>query len=141
MKKILLFIFSMIALCSYGQSEIPKDSTLLEIQEQIWDIQKKLEPQERYKIYPTENIYVLLRLDTATGRVDIMQWSLDKEKEFINDINSEDLSLSYTLKNGTFELYPTKNMYQFILMDKTNGRCWHLQWGVKISERWIRRMR
>ena len=30
-------------------------------------------------------------------------------------------------------------MYQFILLDKTDGRTWHVQWGEK-AERWIRRI-
>ena len=31
----------------------------------------------RYKLYQTENIYTLLQLDTKTGMIEQVQWSLD----------------------------------------------------------------
>lgn len=92
----------------------------------------------RYKMYKTENIYNLLKLDTATGIIEIVQWSLKSKNEFSTYINSRELT--YTPKIGKFELYPTNNMYQFILLDTTDGRTWHVQWGTKSSEMWIRRI-
>ena len=49
-------------------------------------------------------------------------------------------AVGYGHGSGTFELYPTKNMYQFILLDKTDGRMWHVQWGTESSKQWIRRI-
>lgn len=92
----------------------------------------------RYKIYPTENIYNLLKLDTQTGKIDQIQWSLDDNKEFIQPLNRSDLSWIDNL--NSFELYPTPNMYQFILLDKATGRTWHVQWGLSDQKRWIRRI-
>lgn len=92
----------------------------------------------RYKMYQTENIYNLLKLDSATGYIEQVQWSLNDDEEMVVTINSSDLS--YERKIGTFELYPTKNMYQFILLDTTNGRTWHVQWGTESNKRWIRRI-
>ena len=60
-----------------------------------------------------------------------------KDKHINFTINNDDLSLGSG--SGTFELYPTKNMYQFILLDKVTGRQWHIQWGMEASKRWIRR--
>lgn len=94
----------------------------------------------RYKLYQTENIYTLLELDTKTGRIKQVQWSLDSDNEGSVSINDEDLSYGYGYGSGSYELFPTKNMYQFILIDKTDGRKWHIQWGMKSSERWIRRI-
>ena len=96
--------------------------------------------QKRYKLYPTENIYNLLLLDTKTGQIEQVQWSLEFDKEGTTTINSDDLSYGVGPGPGTFELYPTKNMYQFILIDKTDGRKWHVQWGLSDSKRWIRRI-
>lgn len=92
----------------------------------------------RYKIYKTENLYNMLKLDTATGRIEQVQWSLDDNKEFTIILNSQ--ILSYTGKIGTFELYPTNNMYQFVLLDTTDGRVWHVQWGTESKKRWIKRI-
>lgn len=94
---------------------------------------------ERYKLYPTENIYNFLLLDTKTGKIEIVQWALEKNKEFSVTLNDEDLSF-ISSENGTFELYPTKNIYQFILLDKVNGRRWHVQWGFEATKRWIKRI-
>ena len=97
----------------------------------------KIEANNRYKFYPTENIYNFLKLDTRTGRIEQVQWSLDNDKEGSTIINNEDLSWS---SGGLFELYPTQNMYQFLLLDKSNGRAWNVQWGMKDKERCIQRI-
>ena len=96
--------------------------------------------KQRYKLYQTENIYTLLQLDSKTGMIEQVQWSLDSENEGSVTINDDDLNFGFGSGSGSFELYPTKNMYQFILLDKTNGRKWHVQWGMKTKERWIRRI-
>lgn len=101
-------------------------------------LEKERTLSERYKIYPTENLYILIKLDTQTGKLDLIQWSLKSKDEFNVTLNASDLSV-YTNLNS-FELYPTKNMYQFILLDKATGRNWHVQWSTKDSERWIRRI-
>ena len=108
--------------------------------EQLNQININTSLKGRYKLYPTENIYHFLELDTKTGKIKQVQWNLDEDKEFTSTINSEDLNLGYGYGSGTFELYPTKNMYQFLLIDKTNGRKWHVQWGLEDSKRWIRRI-
>lgn len=94
----------------------------------------------RYKLYQTENIYTLLQLDTKTGMIEQVQWSLDSDNEGSVSINSDDLTYGLGYGSGSFELYPTKNMYQFILINKTTGQKWHVQWGMETSKRWIRRI-
>ena len=74
-------------------------------------LEKEHTLSERYKIYPTENLYILIKLDTQTGKLDLIQWSLKSKDEFNVTLNASDLSV-YTNLNS-FELYPTKNMYQF----------------------------
>ena len=32
-------------------------------------------------------------------------------------------------KNGRFFLYPTTNIYTFIMLDQIDGRAWQVQWG------------
>lgn len=119
-------------------SLLSKIDTLMVINNQLLNhIDIDLSLKNRYKLYETENIYTLLRIDTKTGMIDQVQWSLDSDKEGTITINGEDLTYGFGVGSGSFELYPTKNMYQFILMDKTNGRMWHVQWGFEFKKRWI----
>ena len=116
--------------------------TLLMINNQLLEhLEINLSLKSRYKLYQTENLYTLLQLDTKTGKIEQVQWSLDSDKEGTFTINDEDLTWGLGYGSGTFELYPTKNMYQFILIDKTDGRKWHVQWGTGGDKsRWIRRI-
>lgn len=142
MRKLILTICMCFASMNiYAQKSIiasGKDSTLIAIQKQLGDIAFRIRDIDRYKLYQTENIYTFLQLDTATGKIDQLQWSLDEDNEGSVTINDDDLSFGTGC--GTFELYPTKNMYQFILLDKVYGRKWHVQWGMDRTKRWIRRM-
>lgn len=92
----------------------------------------------RYKLYPTKNLYNSLVLDTRTGKIKQVQWSFKYEKEFSTELNDQDLSFYNNL--NSFELYPTENIYQFILLDKATGRTWHVQWETSSEKRWIRRI-
>lgn len=130
----------LLSLNGYSQTNhsLRNDSLLTEIAAQLNDIGFRIRGIDRYKLYPTENIYIHLKLDTMTGKIDLIQWSLDNDKEGTISLNSTDLS--YNTGCGTFELYPTQNMYQFLLLDKVTGRTWHVQWGFKEKERWIQRI-
>ncbi len=155
---IFTFIFILAAIECLGQTkvqtihrpskqELARDSLLikienhLEINNQLLEnIEIDLSLKNRYKLYQTDNIYTLLQLDTKTGRIEQVQWSLDSNQEGSVIINDTDLSFGNGYGSGSFELYPTKNIYQFILLDKTNGRKWHVQWGMEYAKRWIRRI-
>lgn len=141
MKKLML-VFTLICIsisgCSQSKQNETRDSTLMQIAKSLSEIHDRVSKSDRYKLYPTENIYNFLKLDTATGKIDQVQWSLDSEKEGSVTINDDDLS--YETGNGTFELYPTKNIYQFLLLDKVTGRQWHVQWGMENTKRWIIRI-
>ncbi len=122
-------------------SLLAKIDTLLMINNQLLEhLDIDLSMKNRYKLYQTENIYTLLQLDTKTGRIKQVQWSLDSDNEGSLTINDDDLSYGHGYGSGSFELYPTKNIYQFILLDKTRGRKWHVQWGMEYAKRWIRRI-
>ena len=146
MKRLLLtFIFIVTYFCSYSQSDsigcVQCDSIVLKIEDlknELWLQNYKHDLANRYKIYPTEHAHILINLDTQTGRLELVQWSLKEKNEITVMLNREDLSIYDDI--NSFELYPTSNMYQFILLDKATGRSWHVQWGTESSERWIRRI-
>lgn len=157
MKKILLLAFVMLCTTfSFAQTApndsitesllreletllIDNNSLLQRIERELTKSQRDLTSKERYKMYQTENMYNFLLLDTQTGIIRQVQWSLNSKKEGSMSINNTDFSYS-NYGPGSFELYPTHNLYQFILLDKIYGRKWHVQWGLETSDRWIRQI-
>lgn len=85
----------------------------------------------RYKLYPTFNMWTYLKLDTQTGRVLLLQYSTNKrsdEGEYLIGKPSETYYGEEAV-NGRYELYPTSNMWTFIMIDQINGNTYHVQWS------------
>lgn len=90
----------------------------------------------RYKMYQTENIHILLKLDTATGKVWMVQYTLGDNTGMVVPIDDSSLLISGIKEEaGRFELYPTKNMYNFILLDTKYGNTYQVQWSFDIMNR------
>lgn len=115
-------------------SEVAKIDSLLQECRKLREDISVYSSMSRYKLYPTENIYNFLMLDTESGQIWQIQWTIDGENEGVVTINNRDFGI------GSFELYPTKNMYTFIMLDKSTGRKWHVQWGMNIENRFIRQI-
>ena len=124
---------------------------------------------ERYKLYPTENIYTSILLDSQTGRLWQVQISLSKEpsikvaindnpiywdeqyakqiynqaierweKEYASDEVLKPKWEEYTQfmgELGQFKLYPTKNMYNFVMVDVVDGITYQVQWSLEEENR------
>lgn len=90
-------------------------------------------PDAPFRLFNTQNIHTLLKLNTRTGQIWQVQWG-DKEYRFTSPLNPKEL-----ISNGNpgrFSLYPTKNIFTFILIDQETGDTWQVQWG-EIDERLI----
>lgn len=94
----------------------------------------------RYKLYPTTNMWTFLKLDTETGKIWQVQYSTrGDDTRFELPLNSGDIAktLKKSKKVGRYELYPTQNMYNFILLDKIDGDTYQVQWGMDASSRML----
>ncbi len=95
------------------------------------------EPTQRvdapYRLFRTRNIYTFLKLDTRTGQVWQVQWG-DVGYRWIVPINEKPLKSRRA--PGRFTLYPTQNIYTFLLVDQEDGTTWQVQWG-KDKERFL----
>lgn len=87
-------------------------------------------PTVPYRVFATQNIYTLLKLDTRVGLIWQVQWGEEGER-FTLPINFKELVPGG--KPGRFTLYPTRNIYTFILLDQETGNTWHVQWGISGS--------
>lgn len=85
---------------------------------------------EHFKLVPTQNIWTFIKLDTQTGQMWQVQYSVnDNEGRLEYDLNPYPLLTTAKKVNGRFELYPTQNIYNFILLDRIDGKIWQVQWS------------
>ena len=91
-----------------------------------------------YRLIETTNIWTFILLDTATGRVWQANYSLNDSPAVRQIINGDSLlPEGITPRNGRFTLYSTNNMYNFLLLDRDDGRIWQLQWSHEAGKRGI----
>ena len=93
-----------------------------------------------YRLFATQNMYTFIKLDTRNGKMWQVQWST-KGSDYRFETTLSDVSMvnKDEEKNGRFFLYPTTNIYNFILLDQIDGRAWQVQWG-KEEERVVIRI-
>lgn len=91
----------------------------------------------RYTLYKTDNMYTFLKLDTRTGQIWQVHWTIDESKgdRVVLPLSTE--ILSPDTKDGRFALFPTTNMYNFVLLDTIDGKTWQVQWSFKDENRVI----
>ena len=91
----------------------------------------------RYKLYKTDNLYNLIKLDTATGKLWQVQYSMNKSSDamVVPIDNTSLVPDGIELRAGRFELYPTNNMYTFILLDTDDGFAYQVQWSTNPKQR------
>ena len=126
MKNRRLFFFGVLLLiCTVGFSQT--DST---------DV--RCFPQ-RYKLYKTRNNFTFLKLDTRTGRIWHVQWgtgTYDSMEYVLSERNWADL-IGREERDGRYELYPTTNIYNFIMLDTIDGDTFQVQWSMEEEYRLV----
>lgn len=89
-----------------------------------------------YRLFSTQNIWTFIKLNTRNGQMWQVQWNTENNR-FETPISLTTLVSKGEEKNGRFFLYPTHNMYNFILLDQLNGRVWQVQWAMKEEDRMV----
>ena|SRR5690554_8020783 len=89
-----------------------------------------------YRLFSTKNMYNFIKLNTRNGQMWQVQWSTG-DYTFQVPLSVTSLVSSEEEKNGRFFLYPTTNMYNFILLDQIDGRAWQVQWSVNEENRLV----
>ncbi len=152
MKKIcLIFISLIVVLNANGQvsdsakvaakplTNIQRDSLLTNIGQNVRIIADETTGLKnkvgRYKVYRTTNIYNSLKLDTASGRITALQIGINNDKSrfeyTVCDAIEDDPKWRII---GRYELYPTGNNFNFILIDTILGQAYQVQWSTKNEE-------
>lgn len=96
----------------------------------------------KFLLFPTKNIYIFLKLDTSSGELWMVQYSTKGNQMEVKFPSSDyPLVLSTEKANGRFFLYPTQNMYNFLLIDQVDGRVWQAQWNTDYTNVGLFRIR
>jgi hypothetical protein len=139
---ILITFLSITFIHTYGQNE--KDSiNTIQTTDQLFE--KPTETKQitvpTYKLFPTDNYWTFIKLDTRNGKMWQVHFTISKdgyEGELI--LNSSSLLWIDEEINGRFTLYPTENMYNFILLDQINGKTYQVQWNNEKEKRFVSRI-
>ena len=95
-------------------------------------------PNASYRLFPTTNMWTFLKLNTEDGRIWQVQYAINNDaNRFETYLNLIPLATGSQKKPGRFTLYPTQNMWTFILLDTINGSTWQVQWSQNADERII----
>ena len=90
-----------------------------------------------YRLFPTQNMWIFIKLNTRNGQMWQVQYDLDGKSRGVVSLSNEALVSREREANGRFFLYPTQNMYNFILLDQLDGRTWQVQWSFEAKNRGI----
>jgi hypothetical protein len=90
-----------------------------------------------YRLFPTQNIWIFIKLNTRNGQIWQVQYSTKSEEQIEVPLSLGTRVSKEEEKNGRFFLYPTQNMYNFILLDQLDGRVWQVQWSIDSKNRLV----
>ena len=90
-----------------------------------------------YRLFSTRNMYTFIKLNTRNGQMWQVQWGLESKYQYETTLSDISRVTKEEEKNGRFFLYPTTNIYNFILLDQIDGRVWQVQWSTEVSERMV----
>lgn len=87
-------------------------------------------PNVTYRLFPTTNMWIFIKLNTADGRMWLVQYSTEAGNQLEIPLSWIKRADETKKKDGRFTLYSTQNIYNFILLDQIDGRVWQVQWST-----------
>ena len=161
MKKLILLLF--IPFVCFSQEDIERfkvynttniyTSLLLDSATgRIWQLQIGVGDTDRLETVLSDR-KIAKSIETITKEWDkeMKEWEeeYNSEPDSIISVKSKAFMKPYALKqyiderpvakNGRFKLYPTDNMYNFIMVDVINGNTYQVQWNTKKKKRFVSR--
>jgi len=130
-KNKILLIIVIITTSFVTQAQLKKDSSNI-----IFESKKENTPSV-YQIFPTQNKWNFIKLNTRNGKMWQVQYGMEKYDNFETELNLISLVTEEMEANGRFILYPTQNIWNFILLDQINGNTWQVQWSIDSQSRLV----
>jgi hypothetical protein len=88
-----------------------------------------------FRLFPTQNMWTFIKLNTRTGQMWQVQFDVQGDNRYEVYLSLESLVTLDNEANDRFTLYPTQNIYTFILLDQHDGRTWQVQWSPEAKNR------
>lgn len=89
-----------------------------------------------FRLFATRNMYTFIKLNTRNGQMWQVQWDT-KSSQFETALSLTSRVSKEEESNGRFFIYPTTNIFNFILLDQIDGRVWQVQWSTEPKERLV----
>jgi hypothetical protein len=143
MKNFILTTFlTLTVIYSNGQTQQDSISTIQQREKQV-DKQVAIQQLDIpiYQLIPTTNYWTFIKLDSRNGKLWQVHFTISEDGyqgELI--LNSRSLIWDEKEINGRFTLYPTKNAYNFILLDQLSGTTYQVQWNNDEDKRFVSRI-
>lgn len=128
MRKITLFIFFALTIMQ-SYSQVDKNQSNNQLPQNTSAV--------AYRLFPTQNMWTFIKLNTRNGQMWQVQFDVEGDNRLGVYLSSETLVTLDKEVNDRFTLYPTENIYTFILLDQLDGRAWQVQWSMKEKQRGI----
>jgi len=125
----LIFVFA--SLSSFSQNQALKNESNPD------NLTQKCNEIAVYKLFPTQNMWTFIKLNTRNGKMWQVQFDVQGDNRMETFLNMLPLATKDEELNGRFTLYPTENIYTFILLDQINGKTWQAQWSTDIQNRGV----
>jgi hypothetical protein len=136
MKNIIISLIIVLATnISFAQTQVKKNEATLNVN--VNSQKKQSDEAVVYRLFATQNMWTFIKLNTRNGKLWQVQWSTDAIKRFETNLSLTPLVDIDKEVNERFTLYPTQNIYTFILLDQLDGRMWQAQWSTETNNRFI----
>lgn len=89
-----------------------------------------------FRLFATRNMYTFIKLNTRNGQMWQVQWDT-KSSQFETALSLTSRVTKEEESDGRFFIYPTTNIFNFILLDQIDGRVWQVQWSTEPKERLV----
>ena len=130
MKQLILLTFLVLtSFCSLGQSEAGEETESVNRQNSLLPV--------TYQLFPTQNRWTFLKLNTRNGMIWQVQYDIEGDNRFETYLNLIPLVEEEKETDNRFTLYPTQNIWTFILFDQIDGKSWQVQWNQEPENRGI----
>ncbi len=127
--KFLALIFLLFSIVSFAQNQA-KQNTIVQ--------QKQVSENAIYQLFPTQNYWTFIKLDTRNGKMWQVHFTVKDDSERTELIlNSTALVDEEKEVKGRFTLYPTENMYNFLLLNQIDGYVYQVQWSMTKENRGV----